>query len=179
MSSSTDLLIITVSNGENLKLAQRFVEIAKGLGSKATLLDLTTLDLPIYNPRNHAKTGVPPSIKSLSHKLESIPRWIICSPEYNGSIPPLFTSTLAWLSVQGDDFRTLFNGRPIAMASFSGGGGMELLISMRIQLTHLGAQVVGRQLMSNTNKPAEDESIQDLVERLLQMKPLTLSNLSK
>ena len=68
-----------------------------------------------------------------------------------------------------DDFRSLFNGRPIAMATFSGGGGMELLVSLRIQLTHLGAQVVGRQLLSNHAKPAHDDSINDLVQRLPQM----------
>ena len=78
------------------------------------------------------------------------------------------------MSVQGEDFRHLFNGRPIAIASFSGGGGMELLQSHRIQLTHLGAQVVGRQLMSNQNNPATAASIQDLLIRLLQMQPLTL-----
>ena len=74
----------------------------------------------------------------------------------------------------GDDFRALFNGRPIAMATFSGGGGMELLLSLRIQLTHLGAQVVGRQLLSNKAKPPTDESIADLLQRLLQMEPLQL-----
>ena len=37
--------------------------------------------------------------------MSEIPQWVICAPEYNGSIPPVFTSTLAWLSVQGDDFR--------------------------------------------------------------------------
>ena len=51
---------------------------------------------------------------------------------------------------------------------------MELLLSLRIQLTHLGAQVVGRQLLSNNNKPAEDSSIQDLLQRLMQMPPLEI-----
>ena len=51
---------------------------------------------------------------------------------------------------------------------------MELLLSLRIQLTHLGAQVVGRQLLSNHAKPAKDESIQDLLKRLLQCAPLQL-----
>ena len=51
---------------------------------------------------------------------------------------------------------------------------MEVLISLRIQLTHLGAQVVGRQLASNSNNPAKDESIKDILKRLLQMKPLDL-----
>ena len=174
MATSTDLLVITASNGENLKLAKRFIEEGKKLGAKAERLDLTTLDLPLYNPRTHSEQGIPSLIQSLTIQMGSIPRWIICAPEYNGSIPPVFTSTLAWLSVQEGNFRQLFNGRPIAMASFSGGGGMELLLSMRIQLTHLGAQVVGRQLMSNSKKPATNESINDLLRRLLQMKPLQL-----
>jgi hypothetical protein len=60
------------------------------------------------------------------------------------------------------------------MASFSGGVGMSMLMSLRIQLTHLGAQVVGRQLLSNYAKPAKDESITDLIQRLMQMTPLKL-----
>ena len=172
MTTHKDLLIITASNGENLKLAERFIQSGKKLNATTELLDLTTVDLPLYNPRTHDKQGIPPLAKSLAHKMRLIPRWIICAPEYNGSIPPIFTSTVAWLSVQGEDFRHLFNGRPIAMASFSGGGGMELLISLRIQLTHLGAQVAGRQLMSNHNKPPKDESIQGLLEILMQMQPL-------
>ena len=51
---------------------------------------------------------------------------------------------------------------------------MEALISMRIQLTHLGAEVVGRQLLSNYAKPAKDDSIEDLLQRLLQQQPLEL-----
>ena len=172
MNSNSNLLVITASNGENLQLAKRFVEISKEFDATPELLDLTTLDLPLYNPRTHAEIGIPETAKQLSTQMSAIPRWIICAPEYNGSIPPVFTSALAWLSVQGDDFRLLFNGRPIGMASFSGGGGLELLISLRIQLTHLGAQVVGRQLMSNNNKPAKDEAIQDLLNRLMQIEPL-------
>ena len=172
MTSKTDLLIITASNGENLKLAQRFARIGTKLGKTAELLDLTSLDLPLYNPRFHAQEGIPLLTKSLSIQMREVPHWVICAPEYNGSIPPVFTSALAWLSVQEEDFRNLFNGRPIAMATFSGGGGMELLLSMRIQLTHLGAQVVGRQLISNNTKQAKDESIEDLILLLRQMKPL-------
>ena len=99
---------------------------------------------------------------------------MICAPEYNGSIPPVLTSAIVWLSVQGDDFRNLFNGRPVAMASFSGGPGIELLMVLRTQLTHLGAQVVGRTLAGNQNRPPLDSSLQDLLNRLMQMTPLSL-----
>ena len=174
MNSSNHLLIITASNGENLKLAKRFIDKANNLGAKAELLDLTTIDLPLYNPRTHKNLGIPLEAQKLSDQMAAIPKWVICAPEYNGSIPPVFTSALAWLSVLGDDFRYLFNGRPIAMASVSGGGGTELLVSLRIQLTHLGAQVVGRQLSSNSNKPAEEKSIEDLLQRLMQMNNLKM-----
>ena len=172
MQSSKDLLVITSSNGENLNLANRFAQIGASLNIKSEILDLTTIDLPLYNPRTNAKEGVPQKAIDLSHQMAGAHRWVICAPEYNGSIPPLFTNVMAWLSIQNDDFRTLVNGRPIAIASISGGGGMELLISLRIQLTHLGAQVVGRQLMGNSTKIISDEAIKDVLSRLLQMKPL-------
>ncbi len=174
MTSKKDLLVITASNGENLKLANKFVTIGEELQANSRLIDLTKINAPLFNPRTHKAIGVPEEITSLHSEIVSIQHWIICAPEYNGSIPPVLTSTIAWLSVQENDFRRLFNGRPIAIASFSGGGCMEVLISMRIQLTHLGAQVVGRQLASNYQNPAKDDSIKDIVNRLLQMKPLKI-----
>ena len=167
------LLVIAASNGENLKLAQRFASQANALGQTAEVLDLTTVDLPLFTPRTQQQE-CPESVPALEQQLMPAPRWVICAPEYNGSIPPSLSNAIAWLSVQGNDFRALFNGRPVAMATFSGGGGMELLLSLRIQLTHLGAQVVGRQLLSNHAKPPKDDSIHDLLQRLLQMEPLQL-----
>ena len=52
--NTSDVLVITASNGENLKLAQRFVEMAESLGQSANLLDLTTIDLPLFTPRAQA-----------------------------------------------------------------------------------------------------------------------------
>ncbi len=169
-----NLLVITASDGENLKLAKRFVSSGEQIGANPTLLDLTKLDLPLFSPQKHSELGIPSAINTLHSQMISNPYWVICAPEYNGSIPPVLTNAIAWLSVQESDFRKLFNGRPIAIASFSGGGCMELLISMRIQFTHLGAQVVGRQLASNSKNPAQDSSINDLLKRLLQMQPLKL-----
>ena len=56
--------------------------------------------------------------------------------------------------------------RPIAIATHSGGGGHTVLAALRLQLAHLGAQVVGRQLVSNKANPAKDSTIDDLVGRL-------------
>ena len=124
-------------------------------------------DLPIFNPRHNSKDKAPEILS------RSILKW---KATHTGSFVRLnitaqfsiLTNAIAWLSVQGTDFRSLFNERPIAIASFSGGGCMELLLSMRIQLTHLGALVLGRQL-ANKSKIAEDKSIKAILNQLLQL----------
>ena len=70
----TDLLVITASNGENLKLAKRFLEHAQGLGLNADLLDLTLLDLPLFTPRTKEQ-GMPTAIAPLQTQLVEVPRW--------------------------------------------------------------------------------------------------------
>ena len=169
--SNKKLLVIAASNGENLKLAERFLIAGKELNYSCQLLDLTESknDLPIFNPRHNTKDKAPENLKSINTQMEGHSHWVICAPEYNGSIPPILTNAIAWLSVQGTDFRSLFNERPIAIASFSGGGCMELLLSMRIQLTHLGALVLGRQLATNKSKIAEDKSINAILNQLLRL----------
>ena len=160
-----DLLVLAASNGENLKLAERFAATARSQGRSAEVLDLTAVDLPLFTPRAQEK-GTPAALAALQLKLMDTPRWVICAPEYNGSIPPVLTSAIAWLSVQGSDFRALFNGRPVVIATHSGGGGTTVMTALRLQLAHLGAHVVGRQLVSNANHPAKDDSIADLLVRL-------------
>ena len=147
MTDSKDLIIISASCGKNLELSQKFHKKSIELKINSEILDLTTFDIPLFNPRIHTKENIPCDIVEIKEKLFATERWIICAPEYNGSIPPILSNLIAWLSISGDDFRDLFNGQPIAIATFSGGVGLELLISLRIQLVHLGSQVLGRQLL--------------------------------
>jgi NAD(P)H-dependent FMN reductase len=165
------VLVIAASNGQNLLLAERFAAAAREQGQSAEVLDLTAINLPLFTPPAQA-AGTPAALAALAAlqaRLVAVPRWVICTPEYNGSIPPVLTSTIAWLSVQGDDFRALFNGRPVAIATHSGSGGYTVLTALRLQLAHLGAHVVGRQLVSNKSHPAKDDSIADLISRLNQL----------
>ena len=77
MTSPTDILIITASNGENLKLAQRFIQAGIKLGKTTQILDLTSLDLPLYNPRIHSQQGIPSLTKSLYMQMAAVPRCVI------------------------------------------------------------------------------------------------------
>ena len=120
MTESKDLIIITASCGKNLELSEKFLEKSIEMKLSSEILDLTTLDIPLFNPRIHSKENIPPAIKEIKKKLFAIEKWVICAPEYNGSIPPILSNFIAWLSISGEDFRDLFNGQPIAIATFSG-----------------------------------------------------------
>ena len=175
MRNDSNLIIISASNGKNLELSNNFLKKSQELNISSEILDLTSLDIPLYNPRIHSNKNITEEVKLIKEKLFTTEKWIICAPEYNGSIPPILSNLIAWLSISGDDFRNLFNGQPIAIATFSGGPGIELVTSLRMQLAHLGAQVVGRHLSSNYNKPAEEKTIEDIINRLMQMKRLDLT----
>ena len=172
MNDSKEIIIISASCGKNLELSQKFLEKSTEMKIRSEILDLTTLDIPLFNPRIHNNENIPVKIFEIKEKLFATEKWIICAPEYNGSIPPILTNFIAWLSISGDDFRNLFNGQPIAIATFSGGVGLELLTSLRIQLVHLGSQVLGRQLFSSFSKPIDSKTIEDIIQRLSQMKKL-------
>ena len=174
MTDSKELIIISASCGKNLELSKTFQNESNKLQIKSEILDLTNFDIPLFNPRIHTKENVPIEIIEIKEKLFTIEKWIICAPEYNGSIPPILSNLIAWLSISGDDFRNLFNGQPIAIATFSGGVGLELLTSLRIQLVHLGSQVLGRQLSSSFSKPADMKTVEDIIQRLIQMKKLKI-----
>ena len=172
MNDTKEIIIISASCGKNLELSQIFLEKSSEMKISSEILDLTTLDIPLFNPRIHSSENIPVKILKIKEKLFATEKWIICAPEYNGSIPPILTNFIAWLSISGDDFRDLFNGQPIAIATFSGGVGLELLTSLRIQLVHLGSQVLGRQLFSSFSKPIDSKTIEDIIQRLSQMKKL-------
>ena len=174
MTDSKDLIIISASCGKNLELSQKFLEKSNELKLNAEILDLTKFNIPLFNPRIHTKENIPIEVIEIKEKLFATCKWIICAPEYNGSIPPILSNLIAWLSISGDDFRNLFNGQPIAIATFSGGIGLELLTSLRIQLVHLGSQVLGRQLLSSYSKPVDIKTIEDIIKRLSQMKKLKI-----
>lgn len=171
--SRQDLLILAASHGENLKLAQRFLSAAVDLGVSASLIDLTTLNLPLFTPQAQA-AGPPTALEALAEQLEGASHWVICTPEYNASIPPVLTSAVAWLSVHSSDFRALFDNRPIAIATHSGSGGTTVLTALRLQLVYLGANVLGRQLLSNEFRPVHQETVVEILQRLLRLPAASL-----
>ncbi len=159
------MLILSATNGNNLELAHTFAAEASAQGLAAEVMSLPDLQIPLYNSLDKTK-GAGDGLSKLAQALRQHKSLVVCAPEYNGSIPPVVSNAIAWLSVSTDDFRALFNSRPVALATHSGGGGQKLLVAMRLQLSHLGCTVLGRELLSTSQKAANPETITALVSQL-------------
>lgn len=155
----SEVIIIAGSNNKNLELAKAFEAQLNNESVKSEIIDLTTLDLPLYTPQEHQK-GAPKQIHEYIDKLDNAKGVIVCAPEYNGGVPPVVTNFIAWISTSGDkDWRRCFNGKPAIVSSFSGGGGIHLLSALRQQLAYIGMNVLGRQIQCNGAKPINEDSI--------------------
>jgi chromate reductase len=159
------LLICAGSNGKNLTLATRLAELCTELEIEHELLDLVALGWPLYTP-DEQKVGTPEGFEAVAEQFHRAKSYLLCAPEYNGSIPPALTSVIAWLSVADDDFRTLFNGKRTGIASFSGGAGQKVMVAMRLQMAHLGGDVLGRELLCNFQKELNEDAAREVLQRL-------------
>ena len=159
------ILIIAASNGHNLDLARQLQQQSTDMCFDSEILDLTKIELPVYSPAKEAE-GLPTAVEELRIKFRSASGFFICAPEYNGLIPPVLNNAIAWLSVQGKDFRALFNGKPVGLATHSGGGGQKVLTAMRIQMSHLGCNVIGREILTNKNKSLNLKSSESILRQI-------------
>ena len=162
------VLVLAASSGKNLELAHRFCETFANKGMESEVVDLTTLHWPVYIPELDGNDEREPETSELSDLILNSKALVVCAPEYNGIMPPALNNTIAWLSVQSDDFRRLFNNRTVLLATHSGGGGAHCLMAMRHQFSFLGSNVIGRTLTLNKTKSFSQETMDDLVERVLQ-----------
>ena len=168
MSMDSYILVLAASSGKNLELAHRFQESFDKGGMDAKIVDLTTLQWPVYIPALDGDPEKAPDTTELSNLILHSKALVVCAPEYNGVMPPALNNTIAWLSVESDDFRRLFNNRTVLLASHSGGGGSHCLMAMRHQFSFLGSNVIGRTMNLNKSKSFSQETMDDLVSRVLQ-----------
>lgn len=163
----SDIIILAASNNKNLELANTFKSTCEAKNAKSEVIDLTSVDLPLYTPAKQ-KEGIPDTIHTYIEKLDNAKALVIAAPEYNGGIPPVLTNFIAWISVSGDkDWRRCFNGKHAAIGSFSGSGGLHLLSELRLQLSYLGVNVIGRQIQAHYNKPVNQDSVDSIVDQLI------------
>jgi chromate reductase len=136
----------------NRRLAAVAAHIATEAGADVTHLELSTLDIPLYNADLEAQ-GTPPDVLRLKEIMDAHPAWIICSPEYNGSYTGLLKNTLDWASspVKGhtiwQDGDKPFAGKVVGLLSASNGalGGLRSLSHLQPMLMALHCWVCPQQ----------------------------------
>jgi chromate reductase len=159
------LAVIVASTGKNLELGEKIKSHAIETGFEAEVINLVELDLPLYSTESEQK-GIPPKAVELTKKVSHADSLVVISPEYNGGIAPTLNNAIAWISRGSEDWREAFNGKPAIIATHSGSGGMHALMAMRMQLSYIGMNVLGRQLQTNYSKELSIESLDCCLKQL-------------
>ena len=130
----------------NRKLIHSAADAARAVGADVTMLDLADYPLPLYNGDYEDANGVPDNALRLKALFKAHDGFIIASPEYNSSIPPLLKNTIDWVSRewQGESGLVPYQGKVAAILAASPGsfGGMRMLPHLRQILNTLGVLVL-------------------------------------
>jgi len=163
----TKITVITASGLKNLELAQKFEEQLKAFDAEVYLLNLMSLDLPLYTSESDAKHDAKQLLGPWFDVLHSTNGFVFLAPEYNGGIPPVFTNFLAWVSRSSKDWRECFNGKCGVIGTYSGGGSGYILTAMRMQLSYLGMNILGRQFLTHASKPLDEKAMLVVCQQLV------------
>ena len=161
------ITIIVASGNKNLELGHSFENALRDSGATPRLLNLVDVEIPLYTTKT-IERGIPQTILDESSLLKKTEGLVVIAPEYNGGIPPTLTNFIAWISQSSKDWRECFNDKPAVIATHSGSGGINVLVSMRTQLAYLGVNVLGRQIHTHFSKALNKDSLDAVVSKLLQ-----------
>ncbi len=138
------------------------VELGKA-GADVTCISLVDYPLPIMDEDLERTQGIPENAFRLARMFAAHDGMLICSPEYNASIPPLLKNTLDWVSrITKDNGRPLkpYHGKIAALCSSSDGAfaGIRGLVHLRAVTVNLGITVISEQCSVPHASDAFDDS---------------------
>lgn len=164
-----NIVIIVASSLKNLELANHFKTNLESLGAHVDMINIIDLDLPLYSQKSELQYEATSLMGPTLATIQKASGFVFLAPEYNGSTPPSFTNFLAWLSRSSKNWREALNSKVAAIGTFSGGGGVHVLLSMRTQLSFMGMNVLGRQIHTHNSKQLEDSSLQSVCQELIRL----------
>lgn len=160
--------VVVSSVGKNLELAQEIKAYLQTKQARVALLNLVEMDLPMYTSRAELVHSAEKIISEYKDSLHA-DALIFVAPEYNGGPPPVFSNFIAWVSRSTKNWRECFNNKSALIASASAGGGLQALAIMRLQLSFIGMNVMGRQILSTLEKPHKADHLAEICDRFLEM----------
>lgn len=140
-------------------------------GADVTRISLGDYPLPLVDQDFEKERGVPENAQKLARQIAAHDGFLIASPEYNASIPPLLKNAIDWVSrVRRDGGRPFkpFDGKVAALCSSSDGNfaGVRGLYHLRAVLMACRVEVVTPQCSVARAAEAFDEDGQFREERL-------------
>jgi len=161
-----NILIISATSGNNYKLAQELENVLKTKNVNHNFINLDDFSVPLYSPKIEKETNHS-DISKLDKLFQDADGFIFCAPEYNGSIPPILTNAIAWISVKTSNWRGSFNGKSALICTHSGGVGNNFKSSLRIQLNHLGVIVLARTISKTDDLSFKPDSASEILDQLI------------
>ena len=135
----------TRTDSVNQRTVDVMAQCLSSLGAEITAINLTHLDVPIYDGDLEKKHGLPVGIEQLQKEIHEHDALLIGCPEYNGYMTPLLLNTIDWAtrSTKGSADLTAFRDRPVQIvrASPGGMGGMRATNQLKTMLSGIGCLV--------------------------------------
>jgi chromate reductase len=124
----------------NTRLSELAASAIEDNGGTVDFGSMAEFDCPSYNADVQHDTGFPSGAEELRRRLETSDAFVICSPEYNASMPGVLKNAVDWVS--------RFNPQPfherhglLLSASPSMVGGNRGAWALRVPFEHLGARI--------------------------------------
>jgi NAD(P)H-dependent FMN reductase len=155
-------------SGKTADIAQRELALQ---GADVTRISLADYPLPIMDEDLEAEKGIPENAFRLARLFAAHDALLVCTPEYNGSIPPLVKNTIDWVSrISKDGGRPLkpYPGKVVGICSSSDGhfAGIRSAGHLRAVLSHIQMEVIAPQVSVPHGSDAFDEDGNFREERL-------------
>lgn len=151
---------------------------AADAGAEVTFVDLRDYPMPIYDEDDHRQNGFDANALEFQKLLGEHDGFLICSPEYNGSLSGALKNAIDWASRQSDEYKMVevFKGKCAAIMTESPGafGGLRCLGHLRAVLTVMFVNVVpteiavGKvsQMFDGDGAEMTDEKMKKILEEL-------------
>ncbi|MBI2040706.1 MAG: NAD(P)H-dependent oxidoreductase [DPANN group archaeon] len=110
------------------KVVKFILQVLEELKADYYLIDFENIQLPQFNDRQE-----PAEVANLHKKVNAAGGFIICTPEYHGSVSGALKNFLDYCSIED------FEGKPAAMVSVASGHGIYALTSLQMIMRNLHA----------------------------------------
>jgi NAD(P)H-dependent FMN reductase len=101
--------------------SQLLHEAQQLMPDSATLAIETIAEFPLYNFDVEQANGIPAPVSRLKDAIAEADGLLICTPEYNNSIPGVTKNAIDWLSRPPADIPRVFGDLPVAIMGASPG----------------------------------------------------------